>query len=295
MLIDGTAGYTATDIMARLKRMQVRAGWTVCVHAAKISLCSLRALIASLQQGANVLHPIGWDAFGLPAEQYAIQTGTHPRITTERNINRFRQQLQSLGVCGVKYSPNPKASQSRSRLAGVEPCMCVCAGFSYDWDREVSTTDPAYYKWTQWIFLQLFKKGLAYQAEVPVNWCPALGTVLANEEVIDGKSERGDHPVVRLPMKQANNGPPCGTFALLAFLHHKGLRLSGARLQWMLRITQYADRLLDDLDGLDWPDSIKDMQRNWIGRSEGASIRFDLQGAPAPLHGPVIPGKTKVV
>ncbi|BDA40495.1 Leucine-tRNA ligase [Coccomyxa sp. Obi] len=184
------AGYTATDILARLRRMQ----------------------------GANVLHPIGWDAFGLPAEQYALQTGTHPRVTTERNINRFRQQLQSLG-------------------------------FSYDWDREVSTTSPEYYKWTQWIFLQLFKKGLAYQAEVPVNWCPALGTVLANEEVIDGKSERGDHPVIRLPMKQ-----------------------------WMLRITQYAQRLLDDLDELDWPDSIKDMQRNWIGRSEGATIAFDLQG-----------------
>ncbi|EIE26840.1 putative leucyl tRNA synthetase [Coccomyxa subellipsoidea C-169] len=183
------AGYTATDILARLKRMQ----------------------------GANVLHPIGWDAFGLPAEQYALQTGTHPRVTTERNVNRFRQQLQSLG-------------------------------FSYDWDREVSTTDPEYYKWTQWIFLQLFNKGLAYQAEVPVNWCPALGTVLANEEVIDGKSERGDHPVVRLPMKQ-----------------------------WMLRITQYAQRLLDDLDELDWPDSIKDMQRNWIGRSEGATITFGLQ------------------
>ncbi|MEW5300771.1 MAG: hypothetical protein WDW36_003677 [Sanguina aurantia] len=181
-------GYTATDILARYKRMK----------------------------GCNVLHPMGWDAFGLPAEQYAIQTGTHPRITTERNINRFRQQLKMLG-------------------------------FSYDWDREIATTDPDYYKWTQWIFLQLHEKGLAYQAEVPVNWCPALGTVLANEEVIDGKSERGDHPVVRMPMKQ-----------------------------WMLRITAYADRLLADLDGLDWADSIKEMQRNWIGKSEGANITFTV-------------------
>ncbi|KAL4430746.1 hypothetical protein ABPG75_006002 [Micractinium tetrahymenae] len=179
-------GYTATDIVSRYKRMR----------------------------GYNVLHPMGWDAFGLPAEQYAIQTGTHPAVTTDKNIGRFRQQLKSLG-------------------------------FSYDWDREVSTCDPKYYKWTQWIFLQLFKKGLAYQAEVPVNWCPALGTVLANEEVIDGLSERGGHPVVRMPMKQ-----------------------------WMLKITAYGDRLLSDLDGLDWADSIKEMQRNWIGRSEGASIRF---------------------
>lgn len=131
-------GYTATDILARYKRMQ----------------------------GYNVLHPMGWDAFGLPAEQYAIETGTHPKLTTVRNINRFRSQLKSLG-------------------------------FSYDWDREISTIEPDYYKWTQWIFLQLFKRGLAYQAEVPVNWCPALGTVLANEEVIDGVSERGGHPVVR--------------------------------------------------------------------------------------------------
>ncbi|KAK9814523.1 hypothetical protein WJX72_007308 [[Myrmecia] bisecta] len=182
-------GYTATDIIARYKRMK----------------------------GFNVLHPIGFDAFGLPAEQYAIQTGTHPRVTTQRNVDRFREQLKSLG-------------------------------FSYDWQREISTTDPEYYKWTQWIFLQLFHKGLAYQAEVPVNWCPALGTVLANEEVIDGKSERGSHPVVRLPMKQ-----------------------------WMLRITAYADRLLEDLDTLDWADSIKDMQRNWIGRSEGAQISFGLK------------------
>ncbi|KAL5729883.1 leucine--tRNA ligase [Ranunculus cassubicifolius] len=179
-------GYTATDILARYKRMQ----------------------------GFNVLHPMGWDAFGLPAEQYAIQTGTHPKATTIRNIERFRSQLKSLG-------------------------------FSYDWNREISTTEPQYYKWTQWIFLQIFKRGLAYQAEVPVNWCPALGTVLANEEVVDGVSERGGHPVVRKPMRQ-----------------------------WMLKITEYADRLLEDLDELDWPESIKDMQRNWIGRSEGAEIEF---------------------
>jgi leucyl-tRNA synthetase len=186
-------GYTATDIIARYKRMR----------------------------GFNVLHPMGWDAFGLPAEQYAIQTGTHPAVTTEANIGRFREQLKSLG-------------------------------FSYDWDREISTCAPEYYKWTQWIFLQLFKKGLAYRAEVPVNWCPALGTVLANEEVIDGLSERGGHPVVRMPMKQ-----------------------------WMLAITRYGDRLLHDLDGLDWGDSIKEMQRNWIGRSEGATIKFELQGGPS--------------
>uniref|UniRef100_A0A2P2MC13 leucine--tRNA ligase n=1 Tax=Rhizophora mucronata TaxID=61149 RepID=A0A2P2MC13_RHIMU len=179
-------GYTATDILARFKRMQ----------------------------GYNVLHPMGWDAFGLPAEQYAIETGTHPKITTLRNINHFRSQLKSLG-------------------------------FSYDWDREISTTEPGYYKWTQWIFLQLFKRGLAYQAEVPVNWCPALGTVLANEEVVDGVSERGHHPVIRKPMRQ-----------------------------WMLKITAYADRLLEDLDDLDWPESVKEMQRNWIGRSEGAEMEF---------------------
>ncbi|XP_050368483.1 leucine--tRNA ligase, chloroplastic/mitochondrial [Argentina anserina] len=181
-------GYTATDILARLKRMQ----------------------------GYNVLHPMGWDAFGLPAEQYAIETGTHPKITTLKNIDRFRSQLKSLG-------------------------------FSYDWDREISTTEPEYYKWTQWIFLQLLKRGLAYQAEVPVNWCPALGTVLANEEVIDGLSERGGHPVIRKPMKQ-----------------------------WMLKITVYADRLLEDLDDLDWPESIKEMQRNWIGKSEGAEMEFSV-------------------
>ena len=183
-------GYTATDIMARYKRMR----------------------------GFNVMHPMGWDAFGLPAEQYAISTGTHPRDTTVKNVARFRAQLKSLG-------------------------------FSFDWDREISTTDPAYYKWTQWIFLRLLERGLAYQAEVPVNWCPALGTVLANEEVIDGLSERGSHPVVRVPMKQ-----------------------------WMLKITQYADRLLEDLDELDWSESIKEMQRNWIGRSEGATIDFALAG-----------------
>ncbi|KAJ7558132.1 hypothetical protein O6H91_04G025700 [Diphasiastrum complanatum] len=191
-------GYTATDIVARYKRMQ----------------------------GFNVLHPIGWDAFGLPAEQYAIETGTHPKVTTKKNSDRFRQQLKSLG-------------------------------FSYDWQREISTTEPDYYKWTQWIFLQLFKRGLAYQAEVPVNWCPALGTVLANEEVINGLSERGSHPVIRKPMKQ-----------------------------WMLKITEYADRLLDDLEDLDWPESIKEMQRNWIGRSEGAELEFPIirnsgdQGTP---------------
>ncbi|KAI3456516.1 hypothetical protein Pfo_013179 [Paulownia fortunei] len=181
-------GYTATDILARLKRMQ----------------------------GFNVLHPMGWDAFGLPAEQYAIQTGTHPKISTMKNIDRFRSQLKLLG-------------------------------FSYDWDREISTTEPEYYKWTQWIFLQLLKRGLAYQAEVPVNWCPALGTVLANEEVVDGVSERGGHPVIRKPMRQ-----------------------------WMLKITAYADRLLEDLDDLDWPESVKEMQRNWIGRSEGAELQFNV-------------------
>ncbi len=185
-------GYTATDIMARYKRMK----------------------------GVVVLHPIGWDAFGLPAEQYAIETGTHPRITTERNIERFRKQLKSLG-------------------------------FSYDWDREINTTDPQYYKWTQWIFLQLYKMGLAYLAEVPVNWCPALGTVLANEEVIDGKSERGGYPVYRRPMRQ-----------------------------WMLKITAYAERLLADLEELDWPESTKEMQRNWIGRSEGAEIEFPVADMP---------------
>ncbi|HLR16101.1 MAG TPA: leucine--tRNA ligase, partial [Bacillota bacterium] len=182
-------GYTATDIFSRMKRMK----------------------------GYEVLHPMGWDAFGLPAEQYALDTGNSPATFTQKNISTLKRQLQDLG-------------------------------FSYDWDREIDTTDPAYYKWTQWIFIKLYEKGLAYIDEVAVNWCPALGTVLANEEVIDGKSERGDHPVVRKPMKQ-----------------------------WVLKITEYADRLLDDLEDLDWPESIKDMQRNWIGRSEGANVTFEIE------------------
>ncbi|MET1247318.1 leucine--tRNA ligase [Sporolactobacillus sp. STCC-11] len=186
-------GYTATDIMARMKRMQ----------------------------GFEVLHPMGWDAFGLPAEQYALDTGHDPADFTQQNIATFKRQIKSLG-------------------------------FSYDWNREINTTDPGYYKWTQWIFLQLYKKGLAYIAEVPVNWCPALGTVLANEEVIDGKSERGGHPVVRKPMRQ-----------------------------WMLKITAYADRLIDDLDEVDWPESVKEMQRHWIGRSEGAEVQFKIDGHEA--------------
>ncbi|WP_342533218.1 leucine--tRNA ligase [Lysinibacillus sp. FSL K6-0057] len=184
-------GYTATDILSRFKRMQ----------------------------GYNVLHPMGWDAFGLPAEQYALDTGNDPAEFTAKNIATFKRQIQELG-------------------------------FSYDWDREINTTDPEYYKWTQWIFIQLYKKGLAYVDEVAVNWCPALGTVLANEEVIDGKSERGGHPVERRPMKQ-----------------------------WMLKITAYADRLIDDLEEVDWPESIKDMQRNWIGRSEGAEVTFTIDGS----------------
>ncbi|MCZ7649279.1 MAG: leucine--tRNA ligase [Planctomycetota bacterium] len=179
-------GYTATDILARWKRMR----------------------------GFNVLHPMGWDAYGLPAEQYAVQHGIHPSITTQKNIGTMKRQIQALG-------------------------------FSYDWSREVDTTDPGYFRWTQWIFLQLYKQGLAYLAEVPVWWCEALGTVLANEEVVEGRSERGDHPCVRRPMKQ-----------------------------WMLKITAYADRLLDDLEALDWPESIKAQQRNWIGRSEGAEVDF---------------------
>jgi leucyl-tRNA synthetase len=218
-------GYTATDILARYRRMR----------------------------GYNVLHPMGWDAFGLPAEQYAIETGTHPRVTTEKNIATFRRQIKMLG-------------------------------FSYDWDREVDTTDPKYFKWTQWIFLLLFdtwydaeqqrgrpiaelpiprdvqtqgedavreyrdSKRLAYQTEAPVNWCPALGTVLANEEVVDGKSERGGHPVVRMPLRQ-----------------------------WMLRITTYAERLLADLETVEWPSAIKEMQKNWIGRSEGAEVDFAIE------------------
>lgn len=187
-------GYTATDIMARMKRMQ----------------------------GKNVLHPIGWDAFGLPAEQYALKTGHNPKDFTAQNIKNFKRQIKSLG-------------------------------FSYDWDREVNTTDPSYYKWTQWIFEQLYKKGLAYEDEIMVNWAPDFmgGTVVSNEEVIDGKTERGDYPVYRVPMRQ-----------------------------WVLKITAYADRLIDDLDDLDWPENVKDMQRNWIGRSKGASVFFDVQNNP---------------
>lgn len=183
-------GYTATDILSRMKRAQ----------------------------GYNVLHPMGWDAFGLPAEQYALDTGNDPAEFTQKNIQNFTRQIKSLG-------------------------------FSYDWDREINTTDPEYYKWTQWIFTKMYEKGLAYEAEVAVNWCPALGTVLANEEVIDGKSERGGYPVYRKPMKQ-----------------------------WMLKITAYADRLLDDLELVDWPESIKDMQRNWIGKSVGANVDFKVKG-----------------
>ena len=181
-------GYIATDIIARFKR----------------------------HKGFNVLHPMGWDAFGLPAEQYAIKTGTHPSKTTRENVKNFKRQIKMLG-------------------------------FSYDWDREINTTDPDYYKWTQWIFLQLYKKDLAYEAEVPVNWCPELKAVLANEEVVDGKSDIGGHPVLRVPMRQ-----------------------------WMLKITDYAESLLDGLDDLDWPHSVKELQRNWIGRSEGAHIDFEV-------------------
>jgi leucyl-tRNA synthetase len=222
-------GYTATDILARYKRMR----------------------------GFNVLHPIGWDAFGLPAEQYAIKTGQHPRITTEANVANFKRQIKSLG-------------------------------FSYDWSREVNTTDPGYFRWTQWIFLQLYNSWfnpatnkaesidtlaypldvttdeqrrvwrdehrLAYVSEAPVNWCPELGTVLANEEVKDGVSEVGGFPVVRRPMQQ-----------------------------WMLRITEYAQRLLEDLDGIDWSDSLKEMQRNWIGRSEGAEVLFRVEDSDVEI------------
>jgi leucyl-tRNA synthetase len=225
-------GYTATDILARYRRMR----------------------------GDAVLHPMGWDAFGLPAEQYAIETGTHPRVTTQKNIDTFRRQIKMLG-------------------------------FSYDWDREVDTTDPSYFTWTQWIFLKLFdtwydadqkrgrpiselpipaavksegaaavrkytdEKRLAYQAEVPVNWCPALGTVLANEEVVDGKSERGDHPVFRMPLRQ-----------------------------WLLRITDYAERLLNDLELVQWPDSTRKMQRDWIGRSDGADVDFRVPACAEPIR-----------
>lgn len=183
-------GYTATDILSRFKR----------------------------SQGYNVLHPMGWDAFGLPAEQYALDTGNDPAEFTKKNIETFRRQINALG-------------------------------FSYDWNREINTTDPEYYKWTQWIFTKLYEKGLAYEAEVPVNWVPELGTVIANEEVIDGKSERGGYDVIRKPMRQ-----------------------------WMLKITAYADRLLDDLEEVDWPESIKEMQRNWIGRSVGANVTFKVAG-----------------
>ncbi|MCR0571163.1 leucine--tRNA ligase, partial [[Clostridium] innocuum] len=168
-------------------------------------------------QGHNVLHPMGWDAFGLPAEQFAITTGNHPAEFTKMNIDHFREQIRSLG-------------------------------FSYDWDREISTTDPSYYKWTQWIFLKLYDKGLAYVDEIPVNWCPELGTVLANEEVIDGKSERGGFPVIRKPMRQ-----------------------------WVLKITEYAERLLEDLELCDWPTSTKEMQINWIGKSKGANVVFKIK------------------
>ena len=183
-------GYTATDIVSRMKRMQ----------------------------GYNVLHPMGFDSFGLPAEQFAIQTGHHPAEFTKKNIEVFKGQIKSLG-------------------------------FSYDWDREIATSDPEYYKWTQWIFTKLYDAGLAYVDEIPVNWCPELKAVLANEEVIDGKSERGGYPVIRKPMRQ-----------------------------WVLKITEYAERLLKDLDDLDWPEATKQMQRNWIGKSVGANVDFRIDG-----------------
>ena len=189
-------GYTASDIVSRYKRMR----------------------------GFNVLHPMGWDAFGLPAEQYAVKTGIHPAITTEQNTSNFRRQMKR-------------------------------AGLSYDWSREINTTDPAYYRWTQWIFLRLLERGLAYVADVPVNWCPALGTVLANEEIVDGKSEVGGFDVVRRPMRQ-----------------------------WVLKITAYADRLLEDLKLVDWPASTREMQKNWIGRSIGAEVDFALDGQPGMLR-----------
>ena len=188
-------GYTATDVVARAKRMQ----------------------------GYNVLHPMGWDAFGLPAERAAVREGIHPAVITERNVDNFRRQIQRLG-------------------------------FSYDWERELSTAAPDYYRWTQWIFLKLYERGLAYLADVPVNWCPALGTVLANEEVKDGVYVETGDPVEKRLMRQ-----------------------------WMLRITVYAERLLADLDEVDWPDSVKEMQRNWIGKSEGAEVSFRVVDADAPL------------
>ena len=183
-------GYIASDIISRYKRTK----------------------------GFNVLHPMGWDAFGLPAEQYAIKTGTHPKETTQQNVSNFKKQINSLG-------------------------------FSYDWSREINTTDPNYYKWTQWIFMQLYNKGLAYEQEVAVNWCPELKAVLANEEVVNGKSDIGGHPVVRLPMRQ-----------------------------WILKITDYAESLLDGLDDLDWPENIKELQKNWIGKSEGVELGFEIDG-----------------
>lgn len=189
-------GYTATDIVSRYKRMR----------------------------GFNVLHPMGWDAFGLPAEQYAVKTGIHPAITTAQNIATFKRQMKRVGL-------------------------------SYDWDRELSTTDPDYYRWTQWIFLKLFERGLAYVAEVPVNWCPALGTVLANEEIVDGKSEVGGFDVIRKPMRQ-----------------------------WVLKITAYADRLLEDLKLVEWPASTLEMQKNWIGRSIGAEVDFSLPGTKGTIR-----------
>ena len=189
-------GYTATDIVSRYKRMK----------------------------GFNVLHPMGWDAFGLPAEQYAVKTGVHPALTTAQNIATFKRQMKRVGL-------------------------------SYDWERELSTTDPDYYRWTQWIFLQLYKRGLAYVAEVPVNWCPALGTVLANEEIVDGKSEVGGFDVIRKPMRQ-----------------------------WVLKITAYADRLLEDLKLVEWPASTLEMQKNWIGRSIGAEVDFALADAKGAIR-----------
>lgn len=183
-------GYTATDIVARYKR----------------------------KKGFNVLHPMGWDSFGLPAEQYAVRTGTHPAVTTQQNIDNFRRQLQALG-------------------------------FSYDWDREFATSDPSYYKWTQWIFTKLYEKGLAYEAEAMVNYCPVLGTVLANEEIEEGKSKEGGYPIERRPLRQ-----------------------------WILKITAYADRLIEDIDLIDWPESLKKLQINWIGKSEGANASFKIQG-----------------
>ena len=185
-------GYTATDVIARYKR----------------------------QKGFNVLHPMGWDSFGLPAEQYAIRTGTHPKTTTEKSIETYRKQLKALG-------------------------------FSYDWSREITTSDPSYYKWTQWIFTKLYEKGLAYEADAPVNFCPTLGTVLANEEVENGVSKEGGYPVVKKAFRQ-----------------------------WVLKITEYAERLLEDLDDLDWPEYLKRLQKNWIGKSEGVTIQFAVVGHP---------------